>query len=139
MVWEYAQQAGGVVTAVTAHFQSFARQQADFASADIIRDSALAEHLDVASRTPQSNWRELKISHVTFRHPESRLPALWCISQFPATEHNSAPQMGHLSSEVFRREIISRSPESPDSLTTRNSTPGELLSHRLPVWIETRK
>jgi len=78
MVWEYAQQAGGVVTAVTAHFQSFARQQADYASADIIRDSVLAAHLNDAPVERPSAWRILAIRNVDFRHPQSRseLPTL---------------------------------------------------------------
>ncbi len=39
MVWEYASQAGGVISAFASHFQTFARQHADFASADPIRDA----------------------------------------------------------------------------------------------------
>src|SRR5215831_1425423 len=72
MVWEYAQQAAGVVSAVTGHFQSFARQQADFQSADIIRDALPAAHLTDLMRTERVDWRSLQLSSLSFRHPESR-------------------------------------------------------------------
>src|ERR1700761_7932497 len=38
MVWEYAQQSSSVICAIASHFQTFARQNADYASADAIRD-----------------------------------------------------------------------------------------------------
>lgn len=75
MVWEYAQQAAGVVSAVTGHFQSFARQQADYQSADIIRDAPPAAHLTEQSRTARIHWRTLRFSSLSFRHPESRQAA----------------------------------------------------------------
>jgi ABC-type multidrug transport system fused ATPase/permease subunit len=71
MVWEYAQQAGGVVTAVAAHFQAFARLQADYASADIIRDAPVASYLQTDSSI-QNVWSNLDITHVSYRHPASR-------------------------------------------------------------------
>ena len=42
MVWEYAQQASSVICSIASHFQTFARQNADYTSADYIRktDSA---------------------------------------------------------------------------------------------------
>jgi ATP-binding cassette, subfamily B, bacterial len=72
MVWEYAQQAGGVVTAIAAHFQAFARLQADYASADIIRIAPQAAHL--VDDIPQTavSWRALQITELCFRHPASR-------------------------------------------------------------------
>jgi ATP-binding cassette, subfamily B, bacterial len=72
MVWEYAQQAAGVVSAVTGHFQSFARQQADYESADIIRDTPPASHLTELVRTTHIDWRSLQFTSLSFRHPESR-------------------------------------------------------------------
>jgi ATP-binding cassette, subfamily B, bacterial len=71
MVWEYAQQAAGVVTAVTGHFQSFARQQADYASADIIRDAPPEKHFE-EQLSEVFRWDTAELSRVTFRHPESR-------------------------------------------------------------------
>ncbi len=76
MVWEYAQQAGGVVTAIAAHFQSFARLQADYASADTIRVAPETTHLAVEAQPPEAPWQTLKISHLCFRHPASRQAGL---------------------------------------------------------------
>jgi len=70
MVWEYAQQAGGVVTAIAAHFQSFARLQADYASADIIRIAPPVTHS--INTTQAVQWRSLNIQALCFRHPASR-------------------------------------------------------------------
>lgn len=72
MVWEYAQQAGGVVTAVAAHFQAFARLQADYASADIIRDAPVASYLQTDSSAQRVTWSNLNIAQVSYRHPASR-------------------------------------------------------------------
>jgi len=71
MVWEYAQQAGGVVTAITSHFQAFARLQADYASADIIREATVAPYLMPAT-SGTMKWNELRVDQVKFRHPASR-------------------------------------------------------------------
>ena len=72
MVWEYAQQAGGVVTAIAAHFQAFARLQADYASADIIRGAEQTTHLVNDAPQTASTWQSLNISELCFRHPASR-------------------------------------------------------------------
>jgi ATP-binding cassette subfamily B protein len=72
MVWEYAQQAGGVISAIAAHFQTFARQQADYASADIIRNAPSTD-VNAIIATPQTlSWRRLDIQSLTFRHAASR-------------------------------------------------------------------
>src|SRR5262249_32586113 len=39
MVWAYAEQASSVIASVAAHFQTFARQNADYESANVIRDA----------------------------------------------------------------------------------------------------
>ena len=69
MVWEYGQQAGGVISAIASHFQTFARQQADYASADVIRESAARESGTASCaplHTPQ--WQQLTLRDLTFRH-----------------------------------------------------------------------
>jgi len=72
MVWEYAQQASGVIASIASHFQTFARQHADYASADVIRDS-VAQAAPPAVSTPQTrSWRRLGIRDLTFRHGTSR-------------------------------------------------------------------
>jgi ABC-type bacteriocin/lantibiotic exporter with double-glycine peptidase domain len=77
MVWEYAQQAGGVIAAVAAHFQTFARQHADYASADVIRTAPLAEHA-AASQIEATLWRRMHLRDITFHHQGARVvrPAL---------------------------------------------------------------
>ena len=71
MVWEYAQQASAVVASIAAHFQTFARQHADYASASTIRD----EFPPVLPSVPPSvttTWRRLAVRDLTFKHPTSR-------------------------------------------------------------------
>jgi ATP-binding cassette subfamily B protein len=74
MVWEYAQQAGGVVTDIAAHFQAFARLQADYSSADIIRDTPPAPHLAGTADPAAPQWHALRLRELSFRHPASRDP-----------------------------------------------------------------
>jgi ATP-binding cassette, subfamily B, bacterial len=71
MVWEYAQQAGGVISAVAAHFQTLARQHADYTSADVIRDTAAAEHTR-ASCVVSGQWQRCDIRDVVFHHHSAR-------------------------------------------------------------------
>jgi ATP-binding cassette, subfamily B, bacterial len=71
MVWEYAQQAAGVIASIASHFQTFARQHADYASANAIRDAV------PQSRTPTrpfraTHWERLGIRDLTFRHAGGR-------------------------------------------------------------------
>ena len=67
MVWEYAQQAGGVISAVAAHFQTFARQHADYASADVIRDATPARQSE-SSFVPTGQWQRCDVRELVFRH-----------------------------------------------------------------------
>jgi ABC-type multidrug transport system fused ATPase/permease subunit len=71
MVWEYAQQAAGVVASIASHFQTFARQHADYASAHVIRDTAApaSPKFDMPDATC---WRRLAIRDLTFRHATNR-------------------------------------------------------------------
>ncbi|MGH8178894.1 MAG: ABC transporter ATP-binding protein [Steroidobacter sp.] len=71
MVWEYSLQAGGVISAVASHFQTFARQQADYASSDIIRDAPVVQS---AHGSPMAGepWQRCEIREVVFRHPAAR-------------------------------------------------------------------
>jgi len=77
MVYEYAAQAGGVITAIAAHFQSFARQQADYASGDVIRD-AEPSHLDDKRPPVAPTWQTLTLNDTTFYHrrDDSSRPSL---------------------------------------------------------------
>src|SRR5574337_1131246 len=51
MVYEYSQQAGGVITAIAAHFQSLARQQSDYASAQPLLNAPRAAEVAAPSAT----------------------------------------------------------------------------------------
>jgi len=71
MVWEYAQQAAGVISSIASHFQTFARQHADYASADPIRSSVPVT--PVAGSPPAAGrWQRLTIRDLTFRHSSTR-------------------------------------------------------------------
>lgn len=78
MVWEYAAQAGGVISAIASHFQSFARLQADYGSADAIREAVP----EPAAPAPAAriDWDRLDIRDLTFRHAA-------CRSGAPALDH----------------------------------------------------
>ncbi len=71
MVWEYASQAGGVVSAVASHFQTFARQHADYSSADLIRQTPVADQSE-GSAMAQQAWRRCEIRELTFTHAAAR-------------------------------------------------------------------
>jgi ATP-binding cassette subfamily B protein len=72
MVWEYAQQASGVICSIAAHFQTFARQHADYASADTIRELQVAKIDDDPKATVPAGWNSLAIRDLTFRHSCNR-------------------------------------------------------------------
>lgn len=70
MVWEYSSQAGSVVASIAQHFQSFARQHADYAAAQVIQDAAPAPQPAAAV-----DWNCLDLRHLTFRHAQHRAAA----------------------------------------------------------------
>jgi len=75
MVWEYAQQSSSVICSIASHFQMFARQNADYASADAIKDlsPANAGHVALTAATPAGvNWHHLAIRDLTFSHTAHR-------------------------------------------------------------------
>jgi ATP-binding cassette subfamily B protein len=99
MVWEYAQQSSNVICSIASHFQTFARQNADYSSADAIRDLAPADadtdgarsthgrpaphvpapHAPAPHPAPQqaparnvANWHALSIRDLTFGHAAHR-------------------------------------------------------------------
>lgn len=75
MVWEYAVQSGGVVANVAQHFQSFARQNADYASADVIRDAAPAVNTAKPAIVLPADWQCLDIKDLCFQHASHRAGA----------------------------------------------------------------
>jgi ABC-type multidrug transport system fused ATPase/permease subunit len=79
MVWEYAQQAGSVISAVAAHFQTFARQQADYASANEIHAAMPSRHME-GSFIPAGAWQRCDIRDLVFQHAATR-------EERPALDH----------------------------------------------------
>jgi len=71
MVFQYAQQAGGVIGSLASNLQNFARFRTDFASAAPIWE-APRQHAptDTMAGTADSPaWRHLDLCHVSFHHP----------------------------------------------------------------------
>ena len=71
MVYEYALQAGSVITGVAAHFQSLTRQKVDYTSGDEIRALPLPAEQAAAVGAPEAaaipeGWQQLKLSAVVF-------------------------------------------------------------------------
>lgn len=75
MVWEYASQAGGVISAFASNFQNFARQHADFASADPIRDAVVkavgATNPELLQATAPDSEHYM-VRDLVFSHPGAR-------------------------------------------------------------------
>jgi len=73
MVWEYSSQAGSVVASIAQHFQSFARQHADYAAAQVIQDARpVTEPASEQNVAAVSAWKRLELQHLTFRHAQHR-------------------------------------------------------------------
>jgi ABC-type multidrug transport system fused ATPase/permease subunit len=69
MVYQYANQAHGVISAIAMHYQSFARMQADYASADPIRNATECPAPQVA--VPH-DWKQIEIQGLEFSYARSR-------------------------------------------------------------------
>ncbi len=76
MVYEYSQQAGGVITAIAAHFQSLARQRADYAAAAPLLSAAPAPRPADGEDIAASAWRTLGLEGWRFAHGDGRASAL---------------------------------------------------------------
>jgi ABC-type multidrug transport system fused ATPase/permease subunit len=75
MVWEYASQAAGVISTFASNFQNFARQHADYGSADPIRDAVVktGDALDPEVLRPSSPDSEYyMVRDLVFSHPAAR-------------------------------------------------------------------
>ncbi|HZH06939.1 MAG TPA: ABC transporter ATP-binding protein [Lautropia sp.] len=76
MVYEYAIQAGGVITGIAANFQSLARQQTDFGSAAPLWALPVipaAEHPSVPASAENAEWQELRFTGLGYAHPQSQV------------------------------------------------------------------
>jgi ATP-binding cassette, subfamily B, bacterial len=76
MVYQYTQQAGGVISAIAAFYQMFTRHQADFASAVPILeapiDTARLEPTPVDTSDRLKHWGTIEMENLTFSHLHSR-------------------------------------------------------------------
>jgi ABC-type bacteriocin/lantibiotic exporter with double-glycine peptidase domain len=72
MVWEYAQQSSSVICSIASHFQTFARQNADYASAEAIKDLSPEYAGPTATTARPDTWHHLSIRDLTFRHAAHR-------------------------------------------------------------------
>lgn len=68
MVYQYAQQAGGVIGSLASNLQNFARIRTDFASAAPIWAVPPPQPLDVDAR-PLAGWRHIDLCELSYRHP----------------------------------------------------------------------
>ncbi|MCX7892208.1 MAG: ABC transporter ATP-binding protein/permease [Burkholderiales bacterium] len=69
MVFQYAQQAGGVIGSLAANYQQLARVRADYASADPVWT---APERGAAPAPLPADWREIAIEGLDFTHPRAR-------------------------------------------------------------------
>jgi ABC-type bacteriocin/lantibiotic exporter with double-glycine peptidase domain len=66
-------QAGGVVASIAQHFQSFARQNADYSSADAIREAVPCATTVKSDVALHRDWRRLEIRDLSFNHARGRV------------------------------------------------------------------
>jgi ABC-type multidrug transport system fused ATPase/permease subunit len=65
MVYTYANQAGGVIVSLAAHYGHFSRMQADFASADPIWR---ADERRIEDHRLPADWRTIEVRNLAFRY-----------------------------------------------------------------------
>ena len=72
MVYQYAQQAGGVIGSLAANLQNFARMRTDFASAGPIWDAPQQDRSPSTLSTDRgsaASWRHIDLCSLSYRHP----------------------------------------------------------------------
>ncbi len=78
MVFQYTQQAGGVISALALFYGTFTRHQVDFASAAPILEATVetAPRLTLLPEVADKlkNWHTIDLTNLTFRHLHSRSP-----------------------------------------------------------------
>ena len=70
MIFQYAQQIGGVVSAMAGHYHELIRYQADFAAAGSIIDAPVGAAPAAVSLPP--DWRRIEIADLAFAYPGGR-------------------------------------------------------------------
>ena len=69
MVYQYANQATGVISSLAMHYQNFSRMQADYASSDPIWSATERPPPGVGL---SADWRQIEIEGLEFNYPRSR-------------------------------------------------------------------
>ena len=70
MVYQYAQQAGGVIGSLAANLQSFARIRTDFASAAPIWAAPVTAHTPAHDAEPtEPDWQRIDLCRLGYEHP----------------------------------------------------------------------
>jgi ABC-type multidrug transport system fused ATPase/permease subunit len=69
MVYQYANQATGVISSLAMHYQNFARMQVDYVSADPILN---AQERPAPQTAVDADWRRIEIEGLEFSHTPSR-------------------------------------------------------------------
>ena len=69
MVYQYAQQASGVVSAMASNLQGFARMRTDFAGADAIWDAPTVPLRPTADADEHGCWQRIDVRDVHYEHP----------------------------------------------------------------------
>lgn len=70
MIYQYAQQAASVVGAMASNFQSFARMQTDYGSAEPIWEAPGDPHAAVPAVVPDAPWETLELRGATWRYAD---------------------------------------------------------------------
>jgi ATP-binding cassette, subfamily B, bacterial len=72
MVYQYAQQAAGVLVSMALNYANLARTQTDFASADVIRQAPQATLRPAAAGAGAlAHWQRLELQHLGFAYPNA--------------------------------------------------------------------
>lgn len=71
MVHQYAQQAAGVLVSMAANYQGLARVQADFASAELIRQAPQAPQAAPDSAAAPRDWQRLALDGLGYTHGDA--------------------------------------------------------------------
>ena len=98
MVFQYTQQAGGVISAIAIFYQTFTRHQVDFASAEPILTATVESAPKMTLLPPTAeklkNWRHINLEDLTFWHPAQPFPGTGFGRYFPASEKRPTPGPG---------------------------------------------
>ncbi|CAN5456761.1 hypothetical protein BH09PSE5_BH09PSE5_48170 [soil metagenome] len=117
MIYQYAQQAGGVIASMAANFQNFARTRTDFASAEPIWQ---------APERPEStdmlqHWRRVEVRDLCFAREDVTVPkpaVAATVVDGGALAHESGPDTAHRLAGKVADELVDEFGRETNSGTT---------------------